>query len=477
MISGTIDEQTLVTSATTPDFATGSFSFTDVDFNDKHTVTVSFSPADAVWSGASENNLSIPQQTLTDLATAFTAAATHDSFFEQTGTVTWTASLPDQDLDFLAEGETLTVTYDVTINDGNGGSATEPVMITFDGANDEPQVTGGTTSGSIGEDLAPTNLVVNGGFEDGSTGWTGVGFFGTSSGAPHAGAEAAILTVDTRPIPIPDSSYTQTISTVAGQGYLLSFWADAISFPSALEVDWNGTQVAAVSLSTAGYQEYFVALTGNGNPEDLSFVARSLPGLPGPQPGAQIDDVSLQAIGSTPTTQSTSGTIAFADPDLNDTHTVETPVAEGTGYLGTFTAGPVTEAGGSGTVAWQFTVDGADIQYLAQGQELKQLYDLTIDDGHGGSATQTVEVDLFGTNDAPVFTGGATSGTIDEISLVTHSTAIDLRPRASSPSPTRTSPTGTRQPRPTWTARRFGRARQRRTSRSRRRPLPTSRAQ
>ena len=109
VISGTIDEQTSVTGATTPDFATGSFSFTDVDFNDKHTVTVSFSPADAVWSGASENNLSIPQQTLTDLATAFTAAATHDSFFEgQTGTVTWTASLPDQDLDFLAEGETLT---------------------------------------------------------------------------------------------------------------------------------------------------------------------------------------------------------------------------------------------------------------------------------------------------------------------------------------------------------------------------------
>ena len=350
-----------------------------------------------------------------------TAQVTAESTNGTTGNVTWTASLPDQDLDFLAQGETLTATFNVTVADPYGGTATQQVVVTFDGANDNPIVTGATT-GLIGG----PNLVNNGGFEDGSANWTGVGFAGTSSSSPHTGADAGTLTVDTRHIPIPDSAYTQTISTVAGQGYLLSFWADAISFPAALQVDWNGASVGTFALSTASYQEYFVALTGNGSPEALSFVARSMPDLFGPQPVVQIDDVSLHAIlASTPAAQTTSGTISFADPDVNDTHTVATPVADGTGYLGTFTVGPVTEAGGSGTVAYQFTVDGADIQYLAQGQVLQQFYDVTIDDNHAGSATQTVEVDIVGSNDAPVFTGGATSGTINEISLVTNSTATD----------------------------------------------------
>ena len=241
---GTVDEISLVTHSTAIDSTSGVVTFTDPDLTDTHTASASYVDGSAVWSGASAQNLTIPAQTLADLATAMTAQLTADSSNGATGSITWTASLPDKDLDFLAQGETLTATFQ-----RHGGRPlwrhrdSSKVVVTFDGANDNPIATG-ATPGLTGVD--PTNLVVNGGFEDGSANWTGVGFAGTSSSSPHTGADAGTLTVDTRHIPIPDSAYTQTISTVAGQGYLLSFWADAISFPAALQVDWNGASVGTL---------------------------------------------------------------------------------------------------------------------------------------------------------------------------------------------------------------------------------------
>src|SRR5262249_1435934 len=145
-----------------------------------------------------------------------------------------------------------------------------------------------------------------------------------------------------------------------------------------------------------------------------------------------IDDVALQPVlGPMPPTQSTSGALTLSDPDVNDTHSA-TFVPEnnglhtdGTAYLGTLTLDPIAESGGGGSVPWHFTVDRADIHFLAPGQVLQQFYDVTIADGHGGSATQTIEVDVTGTNDAPAFTGGATTGSADEIDLATNDGSFD----------------------------------------------------
>ena len=48
-----------------------------------------------------------------------------------------------------------------------------------------------------------------------------------------------------------------------------------------------------------------------------------------------LDDVSLRPYdGPTSPTQSTNGAITFSDPDVNDTHTVGSVVAEGSGCCG-----------------------------------------------------------------------------------------------------------------------------------------------
>ena len=55
--------------------------------------------------------------------------------------VGWNFSVEDSDLDFLADGETLIQTYEIEIDDGNGGTVTQEVTITLTGAADGPHHT------------------------------------------------------------------------------------------------------------------------------------------------------------------------------------------------------------------------------------------------------------------------------------------------------------------------------------------------
>src|SRR5262249_41773728 len=66
-----------------------------------------------------------------------TASASHDST-GTSGSIAATFSAPDQTFDFLAAGETLPITYNVTVTDNTGASLTQPVTITITGSNDAP---------------------------------------------------------------------------------------------------------------------------------------------------------------------------------------------------------------------------------------------------------------------------------------------------------------------------------------------------
>ena len=46
--------------------------------------------------------------------------------------------MPTSDLDFLAAGETVTLVFTITVDDGNGGTDTQDVTILVTGSNDAP---------------------------------------------------------------------------------------------------------------------------------------------------------------------------------------------------------------------------------------------------------------------------------------------------------------------------------------------------
>ena len=92
-------------------------------------------------------------------------------------------------------------------------------------------------------------------------------------------------------------------------------------------------------------------------------------------------------------THSESGSVAFADVDVSDTHSASvTP--QGAFYLGTFSLDPVDQSGDS--VGWDFEVSDAALEGLQEGEIRIQTYTIEIDDGNGGTATQDVTITITG---------------------------------------------------------------------------------
>ncbi len=100
----------------------------------------------------------------------------------------------------------------------------------------------------------------------------------------------------------------------------------------------------------------------------------------------------------------TEGSFGFSDSDVADTHTIAV-AALTPGSVGTFSAAVHTDTTGDGTggsVDWLFTVDNADVAFLAPGESRVEHFLVTISDANGGSAQRDVAVTLNGTyNDAP----------------------------------------------------------------------------
>ena len=104
----------------------GVLSFTDVDVNDAHIVSKSYN-SDASWSGGS--------LTAGEIATLI-AGFTVDSN-------SWDYSLANAAVQFLGAGETITLSFDVTVTDDSGAvnnSDTQTVTLTITGTNDGPDI-------------------------------------------------------------------------------------------------------------------------------------------------------------------------------------------------------------------------------------------------------------------------------------------------------------------------------------------------
>lgn len=163
--AGSTAEQAGVTGSTSLDSTspspTGTLNFTDVDLSDTHSVSVTVDSA--IWSTGG----AVPPDTFADLQTALLTAL-HDSNGTGTGGIDWTFSIQDKDLDFLGAGDTLTVTYDVAVNDAFA-SSTQQVTITITGAADQAVVNPLTAAifDTVGHDdgqiVAVGNLITDAG--------------------------------------------------------------------------------------------------------------------------------------------------------------------------------------------------------------------------------------------------------------------------------------------------------------------------
>ena len=276
-----------------------------------------------------------------------------DSTGDGPGQVTWSFAVNNAALQFLADGQKLTQTYTVTVNDGHtGGTVDQLVTITITGTEDKPTITAAVASGSVTEDSLPTS----------------------ASG-----------TIDFADVDLTDS---HTVSaTPGGSGYLGTFTPivstglnrrrhrpvtlefrgrqrrAASSWPTGQKL----TQTYTVTVNdghTGGTVDQLVTITITGTEDKPTITAHT--------DGAVTEDTNADASNNL----KTSGTVSFSDVDLTDAHTAHATFVSSTysgGQVGALTAGPAvgsdtTGTGTGGSVTWNFTVSDDAIDFLGAGQ-------------------------------------------------------------------------------------------------------------
>ncbi len=108
-------------------------------------------------------------------------------------------------------------------------------------------------------------------------------------------------------------------------------------------------------------------------------------------------------------TQTANGTVTSSDVDNGATATYS---GDASGTYGSFA---VTASTG----VWTYTLANAAAQSLAAGQTVTETYIVTVTDDQGATATQNVVITITGTNDAPVITSTAQSGSVTEDTTLT----------------------------------------------------------
>jgi VCBS repeat-containing protein len=126
-----------VTNSSAVDSTAGVVAFVDPDLNDRPTATINTAGETLTWQDATHDftaELTPAQIAALEAAVSINAEAGNTN----TGKIDWHYDIVDNNLDFLSVGETLTVTTPVVIDDHNGGVTTQNVVVTINGANDNP---------------------------------------------------------------------------------------------------------------------------------------------------------------------------------------------------------------------------------------------------------------------------------------------------------------------------------------------------
>ena len=400
--SASVAELPDTTGSATPDTAPpGTITFTDQDISDTHTVAVSI--ASDTWSGGSN----IPAGTLADLANAL-ATTLNDSTGTGSGSVNWTFSIPDQDLDFLAAGETLTTVYDVTVSDAST-SATQTVTVTAVGANDDVTITSGSESGSVAEQPNTSGSPTPDTSSPGTLNFTDADLDDTH----HVAVSLDSAVWSANPSFVPAQTLTDlqtalatTLSDSTGSGAGSVGWTfsipdedlDFLSAGDTLTATYDITVSDAAGSSST--QTVVITATGAEDPLVVNPVTASVSDTAFPDAGTLVKSGDVIFDGSD----------GSADLSTRLSVTAVNGQAADVGNLVAGTYGDVV-IDPDGTY---FYIANSAFDQLQVGDNAADQFNFTVTDSLGRSQTATLTLDITGADDAPVITSADTVGSITE---------------------------------------------------------------
>ncbi len=400
VVSGSVNEPVGLTGEGAVAPISGSFAVADADTNGQTEMEVSFGSFTTNYGARLAGGLTDEQEAGLVAALSLTPLTGND------GTVTWTFEPDNSALDFIRFGETLTVVLNVTVDDGAGGTAVQPITITINGNNDtifpgaindlegavsEPDMGMVTDTGTIQyEDADFTNHVVL---------VSRVGGSSTISGG----------------------AMTATIGNQAlddGMGELE--WSYSIGAAATDFLAVGETRVEVFQLRIVGtasdelVQNVTVTITGTNDAPVIDTVLGDFSAALTEVADVTRGEAELEANGS----------INFGDVDLLDRdtdedtengveHSVAVTVAASGATMGGLTeedlaslfTTTVTQTDGTGTgggVDWAFAINDSALDYLSAGEVLTLTYTLTVSDSNGGTDTRDVVITITGSNDLPI---------------------------------------------------------------------------
>jgi VCBS repeat-containing protein len=410
----------------------GTLTFTDVDLNDTHAVSSSLVSATLSGGGALPSGLS------TALANALSLTL-HDSTPSQTGvgSVGFAFSAADKNFDFLAEGRTLTVVYNVTVTDNFGATSTQSVTVTIIGTNDVPTIDAASNPAAIlevpGDSHAQDIPQVNGtvtitDLDIGDTLTVSVTGNAAASYTPNGGVAGALPVEDSVNVAALIASGAITFDALTSNGGQQTIgWHYN---PAAADLDWlrqgdtlTLTYVAQVNdgHGNVGAQNLVITITGTNDVPNIDTAANptAVPEVPGDSHAQDIPQVN--------------GTISITDQDLGDTLTASVIANAAASYnggavpiensvdvsaliaSGAVSFDPVISDGEQRTISWHYNPAVADLDWLRQGDTLTLTYVAQVDDGHGHVGAQDLVITITGTNDVPTIDAATNPSSIAEV--------------------------------------------------------------
>ena len=441
-----LTERAGTTGDTQADTISGIIRFVDQNLGDRPTVSISLAAApNFAYKNAGQTDVTGSLSALQKQAIAATQIQINvvaDPGNQNNGSAVWTYTIPDKVFDFLAAGETLTLTYMVRVDTNftvSPESKFVPITITITGTNDKPTVT--TSGGTVIELVGTGNQAIS--TITGTVTFTDVDL----TDRPIVSAELS----STQPFKYLDSEGNDITATLT-PAQLAAIAAVKVPL-TVVQGAANGNNGTATW--TYSVPDHLFDFLGEHEKLILNYVVQVDDGHGGVVStpltvsinGADVnvegtndlptivgeDTIATGAVTEDADTLTANGTIAFNDPDLTDTHTASFVLKSttsnahlpgfnnNTSHIGTFALGPVIESPGAssrGSLGWTFTLNDNDpvLQSLAEGQTITQVYTVKVDDHHGGTVTQDVTVVITGTNDAPTITSvsGAAEGAVIE---------------------------------------------------------------
>ncbi|WP_324727780.1 beta strand repeat-containing protein [Pseudomonas chlororaphis] len=372
--AGTVTEDAATTASPTDlHSATGTIAFSDVDLSDTHTASFVAAQGNATALGN------------------FALASVTEAADTANGTVNWTYTLDNAAAQSLAQGQTVSETYVVTISDGHGSSTTQNVTITITGINDQVQITSGVQSGDAKEDSGDYAA-------SGNITFTDADLIDSHSVTVTPGASGYLGSFTTDPL---------NDSTGTGSGSL--DWHFAVD-NAALQFLGEGqtvTQTYNVAIGDGTVQTVTITLTGTNDRPTLTIA----------------DTTGAMSEGNAAATLSDSGALSFADLDNIDvvtvSHTANGNIAWSGGTLDAGVASALVAGFSVDQNSWDYS-SSQNLDFLGAGETITFSYRVVATDNsdaaNATSATQTVSITITGSNDAPVlsFASGNDAGAVQE---------------------------------------------------------------